>query len=192
MYIKYISCLYSSISSTSISAPGWLEFCFFYYCLELSLSHSSFSVNVCLTIWVAKWIINSGGGNSVTLHYSQGFYFTSFHLFFWPHHMACRILLPQPGTEPMPPAVEAQGLNNWAAREVLIFCNFKSSPSSPHQLPGKVPRANRMLCDYQQVLRTTGLWQRTYCRIQSDLKFSLKRTMLNQLISWVLNLSLHN
>ena len=26
--------------------------------------------------------------------------------FFWPHHMACRILVPQPGIEPMSPTVE--------------------------------------------------------------------------------------
>ena len=28
--------------------------------------------------------------------------------FFWPHCAACGVLLPQPGIEPMPPAVEAQ------------------------------------------------------------------------------------
>ena len=38
--------------------------------------------------------------------------------FFWPCHAACGILLPQPGVEPVPPAVEAQSLNHWTAREV--------------------------------------------------------------------------
>ena len=32
--------------------------------------------------------------------------------------MACRILVPQPGIEPMPPAVKVQSLNHWIAREV--------------------------------------------------------------------------
>ena len=32
--------------------------------------------------------------------------------------MACRILVPQPGIEPMPSAVEARNLNHWTAREV--------------------------------------------------------------------------
>ena len=38
--------------------------------------------------------------------------------FFW--HVACRILLPQPGIKLMPPAMEAWCLNlNWTTREVL-------------------------------------------------------------------------
>ena len=32
-----------------------------------------------------------------------------------------RILIPQPRTELMPPAVEAWSLNHWTAREVLAF-----------------------------------------------------------------------
>ena len=39
---------------------------------------------------------------------------------FWgrPHHVACRILVPQPGIEPMPPAVEVWCLSHWTVREV--------------------------------------------------------------------------
>ena len=32
--------------------------------------------------------------------------------------MACGIVVPQPGTEPMPPVVEVRSLNHWIAREV--------------------------------------------------------------------------
>ena len=32
--------------------------------------------------------------------------------------MACGILIPQPGIEPTPPALEAWNLNHWTAREV--------------------------------------------------------------------------
>ena len=32
--------------------------------------------------------------------------------------MVCRILVPQPGIEPMPPAVELQSPNHWIVREV--------------------------------------------------------------------------
>ena len=39
-------------------------------------------------------------------------------LIFWPHHAACGILVPWPGIEPAPPAVEAWSLNYWTAREV--------------------------------------------------------------------------
>ena len=31
---------------------------------------------------------------------------------------ACRILAPRPGMEPVPPAVQVQGLNHWTSREV--------------------------------------------------------------------------
>ena len=43
--------------------------------------------------------------------------------FFWPHSMACGILIPQPGIKLMSPAVEARSLNHWTAREVpsIIF-----------------------------------------------------------------------
>ena len=40
-------------------------------------------------------------------------------LFIWLHFVACKILVPQPGTEPMPLAVEPQSLNLWTVREVL-------------------------------------------------------------------------
>ena len=39
-------------------------------------------------------------------------------LYFWPSHTTCGILVPGPGIEPAPPAVEARGLNHWTAREV--------------------------------------------------------------------------
>ena len=39
-------------------------------------------------------------------------------ILFFPHHHACGILVPQPGIEPVPLAVEAQSLNHWTTREV--------------------------------------------------------------------------
>ena len=43
--------------------------------------------------------------------------------FFFPSvcHMACGILVLQPGVKPMPPAVEAWSFNPWTAREVPVF-----------------------------------------------------------------------
>ena len=40
------------------------------------------------------------------------------------HSVACRILVPRPGIEPVPPAVEGWSLNHWTAREVLNFVLF--------------------------------------------------------------------
>ena len=39
---------------------------------------------------------------------------------FWPCHVACGILVPRPGMEPIPPAVEVRSLNHWTAREVPV------------------------------------------------------------------------
>ena len=44
-----------------------------------------------------------------------------FYLFIF-GHTACGILVPQPGIEPGPPALEAWSLNHWTAREVPHFC----------------------------------------------------------------------
>ena len=43
---------------------------------------------------------------------------------FWPRCMACRILVPKPGTEPMSPALTAQSLNHWTTREVSLAVIF--------------------------------------------------------------------
>ena len=45
--------------------------------------------------------------------------------FYGPRLVACGILVPRPGIEPVPPAVEAQSLNHWTAREVLTTCFWK-------------------------------------------------------------------
>lgn len=47
------------------------------------------------------------------------FFFVSF--FFWLYHWACRILVPRPGINPRPLAVDAQSSNCWTARNSLLF-----------------------------------------------------------------------
>ena len=47
-----------------------------------------------------------------------------FFLFFRPQHVGCGILVPHPGIEPVPPALEAWSLNHWTAREVPAWKNF--------------------------------------------------------------------
>ena len=37
--------------------------------------------------------------------------------------VACGILVPQPGIERMPPAVEVRNFNNWTLREVPLIIN---------------------------------------------------------------------
>lgn len=55
--------------------------------------------------------------------------------FFWLHGVAYGILVPQIGTESIPPALEAWSLNNWTYREVsriffFFFFNVESSSYS--------------------------------------------------------------
>ena len=49
---------------------------------------------------------------------------------FWLHLEAQRILVPRPGIESVPPAVEAWFLNHWTAREVPHFLIQDDHPFS--------------------------------------------------------------
>ena len=62
-------------------------------------------------------------------------FFLTFYLHIWPCHVACGILVLQPGIEPKPLAVEAQSLNHWTSKDfprsyfllvVLLVLLFKS------------------------------------------------------------------
>ena len=47
-------------------------------------------------------------------------------LVFWPTCAACRILVPWPEIEPVPPALEEHSLNHWIAREVQTGSSSKA------------------------------------------------------------------
>ena len=49
---------------------------------------------------------------------SDSFWFFFNRSFFWLWHRACRILVPPPGVEPMPPAMDTLSPNQWATREM--------------------------------------------------------------------------
>lgn len=53
---------------------------------------------------------------------------TCFFFFFFcgTHHSACGVLVPQAGTEPVVPALEAEHPNQWATGEVPMPCFFFS------------------------------------------------------------------
>ena len=53
---------------------------------------------------------------TVLLHMFASFFF--FLIYFWSHYLACGILVPQPGVEPMHPTVKARSLNHWITVEV--------------------------------------------------------------------------
>lgn len=43
--------------------------------------------------------------------------YSSVSVYFWPHHLVCRILIPWPGVEPWPVAVKAWSPDPWTTRE---------------------------------------------------------------------------
>ena len=49
-----------------------------------------------------------------------GMVLRSFFFFSWPSCVACRILVPQPGTEPVSPASEVWSLNHWTTSQVPL------------------------------------------------------------------------
>ena len=60
---------------------------------------------------------------------------------FWPRCAACGILVPQPGIEPTPPALEVWSLNHWTAREaprMVFYCGQKTSYLYMKELPEKM------------------------------------------------------
>ena len=48
-------------------------------------------------------------------------------IYFWPCRATCGILVPQPGIEPVPHAVEAQSPNFWTAREFPFHALYKKN-----------------------------------------------------------------
>ena len=63
--------------------------------------------------------------------------------------MACGILVPQPGMEPAPPAVEVQSLNHWTTREVPDFIVFKCIS---YMTEGKMQKASIYTCERETIL----------------------------------------
>ena len=62
-------------------------------------------------------ILSSPPYQANSLHSSVYFFLISIFLIFWPRHTTYRILVPQPGIELEPPALEAPSFNHWTARE---------------------------------------------------------------------------
>ena len=78
----------------------------------------------------------------------------------------CGILVPQPGIKPMPPAVEAQTLNYWTAREVPDMVLLMLS-LSPYNNSDRSTSISAILlirkAEVQEVLaQTTREWQTKY------------------------------
>ena len=70
-----------------------------------------------------KTISRTGWINYLMTHNKKSNTYCS--LFFWPCHMACRILLPQPGIKPMPPIVEAGVLSTGPSQNSQILSTLK-------------------------------------------------------------------
>ena len=85
------------------------------------------------------------------------YYFT---LFYWPHCVACGILVLQPGMEPVPSAVDAGSLN-WTTRDVPII------DSSLAYLLHLLLEAESWACPHVVLLSPTG-WHHPWHRGGKD------------------------
>ena len=73
---------------------------------------------MCLLISVQAWAQGQAPLLTLFFFFLRGFIFIFLFLFFWPCHATFRILVPQPGIEPMPPVWGGQSLDSWMNREV--------------------------------------------------------------------------
>ena len=86
-------------------------------CILSSVQTISMSHFLCNREWPLK--LNTGKQkNSILGQYSLILQEHCTVLYFWLHHEACRILVPQAGIEPMPPSVGARTLSQWATKKV--------------------------------------------------------------------------
>ena len=72
------------------------------HCIKIQFSSNAISINHLLCIWIVLGTVKEYAP------FMEHFFF-----FFGPHHMACGILVPQPGITLAPPPFEAQSLNHW-------------------------------------------------------------------------------
>ena len=106
------------------------------------------SVNVLLSLWLTwktpSCFLDSASSlltlDSFFLKKKKKFFFTLDPFFdtfpascpfLWPCCVTCGILVPWPGIEPVPPAVEAQSLNYLTTREILLSLLLSSLPHPP-------------------------------------------------------------
>ena len=75
--------------------------------------------------------------------------------YFWPHPGTCRILVPPPGSKPMPTAVEVQSRNPWTTKEApaMIF-EPGSKEAVPHTLPDLLLRS-LLICWHSSMYQAT-------------------------------------
>ena len=99
--------------------------------------------------------------------------------------MACGILVPQQGIEPMLPAMEAQGLNHWITREVRCMV-FDFLLWLPNELPQTwwLEITKCILSQfYRPKVRNSFQWMRSRCQ-QGHHRASGKNRFLAASSSW--------
>ena len=110
--------LFTSIAPALSLMPSFNKYYFSKEHVEPRSVHGAVNkANRALTVWMER-------------HFSFLFhsYLLSFSIF-WPHHMACGILVPWPGIEPESPAVETWCLNHWATHGSPKRAHFNTSLS---------------------------------------------------------------
>ena len=95
---------------------------FYVYCIWTKLSTENwvaFSTSIPMKQGIGELSWERSVWVSVS-HTCFGLFFFCCLFVFWPCHMACKILVPWPGTEPGPSAVSVQSPNHWTIREFPV------------------------------------------------------------------------
>ena len=110
----FLSCAISF--QGSVNASLLLSFASWKRSREITFTLENCILDILKTVkcWLYQepWPSN---GICSSLHFKLKFFKKNF--IFWSYHVACGILVLQPGIGPMPPVVEAWSLNHWTIKE---------------------------------------------------------------------------
>ena len=111
-----------SFALDSVSIPDPIH-----YCLNFFNFISWYQIRWVSSLFYLSSVLTIFGLH--TLFFNQWDTVIAIILFFWPHCVAGRTLVLQPGIKPIPNAVKVQGPNHWTAKE-LLPTNFRISLSN--------------------------------------------------------------
>ena len=112
-YLKLPRVIFLSLKTKTVLTNAWGN--------QDSLKHGPIQVSIVTSFSSSTHVLHC----LQTCNWLDLFYF----LTFWPHHEACRILVPRSGIKPKPPVVEAQNPNHWTVKEIPRFPSYTYTPS---------------------------------------------------------------
>ena len=135
-FLPFVKCLFQTLANSWIVCHFLIDL-FLNYIFGYELLEKIFSQSMACIFTLS--VVSFDERNFFILIYSNFsfFYymivafmsilFIYLFIYFWPCRATCGILVPQPGIEPVPHAVEAQSPNFWTAREFPFHALYKKN-----------------------------------------------------------------